>query len=673
MNQDAKNEKILKALHKLPENKRCFNCNHLGTTYVVPQFNVFVCTECSGQHMRVGQRVKSINMAKFTTDEIQGLQDGGNEAVARRYLAKWVIDKDIKKPVDRNQQRVLQWIQAVFVSKHYYNDGPTTKSPVTSDGGSVARPPSSEPPVYHVSEVIGNSNIKLQVQPLNVESKVTPESIRSPSSQRESASQVVVPPPPPVDLLDMAPVPAAKQTDLPEAAASNDWKPFEAVNGHTQAAQTPAAASSFDPFAMAKPGSATTVVNPAAAATPFEPFNTPAPAPPTLPGPTPAADGEWAAFHPAPAPAAPAGGPSAADWASFGDNAFPSAQPQAVATVPVAQPVAIPLAAPLQVQVQTQQGPPSLTSPTMSKAPVMSPRQELPSDLFGEVHHPGPSVPYGYGAPGGFSQPQGGFQHPLPGMPPAQHAMVPGGAMSHMVPGMPHPQGRVTSPTGTFQSPTVGFVPNSGPFNPQPYGGTGASAGTPFPGTPMPSGGISIAYGGLSGQANSLTMPYGQPNTMVGPSGLHPPSNPTMSWTPGPSAWSGPGYAPPVGAQGPSSYGAGAHLPGATAGGLPNGTVVPGMLGNPFGSPPGAAPQVKEETTFADLVDLKQSLPRVSSQGRPSISGPGPFSPTDMSSSLGAFPSSYQGYSGATFPQQQGANFLSPTGAGPTSSGNPFA
>jgi hypothetical protein len=38
----------LARLRQLPANKRCFDCESLGTTYYLPQFSVFVCTACSG-------------------------------------------------------------------------------------------------------------------------------------------------------------------------------------------------------------------------------------------------------------------------------------------------------------------------------------------------------------------------------------------------------------------------------------------------------------------------------------------------------------------------------------------------------------------------------------------------------------------------------------------------
>lgn len=109
--------------------QRCFNCDSLGCAYVVPAFNVFVCTECSGiqyvvhkpllstrhachahrgwpgapsggtgrqllppllapspdsppsgpvRSMKVGHRVKSISMGTFTAEEARALEAGGN-------------------------------------------------------------------------------------------------------------------------------------------------------------------------------------------------------------------------------------------------------------------------------------------------------------------------------------------------------------------------------------------------------------------------------------------------------------------------------------------------------------------------------------------------------------------------------------------------------------------
>ena len=42
-------------------------------------FGIFVCTACSGVHMQVGQRVKSVTLADFSATELEAMAAGGNE------------------------------------------------------------------------------------------------------------------------------------------------------------------------------------------------------------------------------------------------------------------------------------------------------------------------------------------------------------------------------------------------------------------------------------------------------------------------------------------------------------------------------------------------------------------------------------------------------------------
>ncbi|KAL2532664.1 NSP (nuclear shuttle protein)-interacting GTPase [Abeliophyllum distichum] len=87
--EDEKNEKIIRNLLKLPENRRCINCNSLGPQYVCTNFSTFVCTTCSGIHREFTHRVKSVSMAKFTTQEVSALQGGGNTSAREIYLKEW--------------------------------------------------------------------------------------------------------------------------------------------------------------------------------------------------------------------------------------------------------------------------------------------------------------------------------------------------------------------------------------------------------------------------------------------------------------------------------------------------------------------------------------------------------------------------------------------------------
>ncbi|KAL1827862.1 hypothetical protein ACET3Z_006274 [Daucus carota] len=82
-------ERIIRDLLRLPENRRCINCNHLGPQYVCTTFLTFVCTTCSGVHREFNHRVKSVSMAKFKSEEVTALQAAGNERARQIYLKTW--------------------------------------------------------------------------------------------------------------------------------------------------------------------------------------------------------------------------------------------------------------------------------------------------------------------------------------------------------------------------------------------------------------------------------------------------------------------------------------------------------------------------------------------------------------------------------------------------------
>ncbi|TYJ18000.1 hypothetical protein E1A91_A09G092200v1 [Gossypium mustelinum] len=79
--EDEKNEKIVRNLMKLPSNRRCINCNSQGPQYVCTNFSTFVCATCSGIHREFSHRVKSVSMATFTAEDVAGLREGGNEVI----------------------------------------------------------------------------------------------------------------------------------------------------------------------------------------------------------------------------------------------------------------------------------------------------------------------------------------------------------------------------------------------------------------------------------------------------------------------------------------------------------------------------------------------------------------------------------------------------------------
>ncbi|XP_050206887.1 probable ADP-ribosylation factor GTPase-activating protein AGD14 [Mercurialis annua] len=143
--EDEKNERIIRGLLKLPENRRCINCNSLGPQYVCTNFWTFVCTPCSGIHREFTHRVKSISMAKFTTQEVTALQEGGNKHAREIYLKEWDPQRQ-SAPDSSKVDRLRDFIKHVYVDRRYSGDKNYGKPPKLGDKDDSYRGGSRSPP-----------------------------------------------------------------------------------------------------------------------------------------------------------------------------------------------------------------------------------------------------------------------------------------------------------------------------------------------------------------------------------------------------------------------------------------------------------------------------------------------------------------------------------------------
>lgn len=116
--EEERNEKIIRGLLKLPPNRKCINCNSLGPQYVCTNFWTFVCMTCSGIHREFTHRVKSVSMAKFTSQEVEALQKGGNQRAREIYLKSWDPQSQWL-PNNSNVDKVRDFIKTVYVDKRY--------------------------------------------------------------------------------------------------------------------------------------------------------------------------------------------------------------------------------------------------------------------------------------------------------------------------------------------------------------------------------------------------------------------------------------------------------------------------------------------------------------------------------------------------------------------------
>ncbi|KAI4376629.1 hypothetical protein MLD38_014371 [Melastoma candidum] len=128
LKEDEKNERIIRGLLKLPENRRCINCNSLGPQYVCTNFWTFVCTTCSGIHREFSHRVKSISMAKFTSQEVSALQGGGNQRAKDIYLKDWDSQRN-SLPDGSNIDKLRDFIKHVYVDGRFGGEKASDRPP----------------------------------------------------------------------------------------------------------------------------------------------------------------------------------------------------------------------------------------------------------------------------------------------------------------------------------------------------------------------------------------------------------------------------------------------------------------------------------------------------------------------------------------------------------------
>ncbi|KAH1076715.1 hypothetical protein GLYMA_19G067400v4 [Glycine max] len=126
--EEERNEKIIRGLMKLPPNRRCINCNSLGPQYVCTSFWTFICMTCSGIHREFTHRVKSVSMAKFTSQEVDALQNGGNQSARELYLKNWDFQRQ-RLPDNSNVDKIREFIRSVYVDGRYAGTKSSEKPP----------------------------------------------------------------------------------------------------------------------------------------------------------------------------------------------------------------------------------------------------------------------------------------------------------------------------------------------------------------------------------------------------------------------------------------------------------------------------------------------------------------------------------------------------------------
>ncbi|KAF7230273.1 arf-GAP domain and FG repeat-containing protein 2 isoform X1 [Nothobranchius furzeri] len=102
-------------------NKHCFECSQPGVTYTDITVGSFVCTSCSGmlRGLNPPHRVKSISMTTFSQQEVEFLQNHGNEVGRRTWLC--VFDPKADGFSDlKDSQKFKEFLQDKYEKKKWH-------------------------------------------------------------------------------------------------------------------------------------------------------------------------------------------------------------------------------------------------------------------------------------------------------------------------------------------------------------------------------------------------------------------------------------------------------------------------------------------------------------------------------------------------------------------------
>jgi len=185
--QEEKNQKILRNLLSIPENKRCADCTAKGPVYVNTTHYTFICTACSGIHREFNHRVKSISMATFKAEEIKSLQDLGNKAAREKYLARWTPE-EFPEPDPSDKERVRQFINLKYDVKKWVADGGKSQASTTSHEKKITN--QNQTPEFGVRIEPLQSIIGSNIPPIKFEFETQPKGNNQKKSQTSQSNLV---------------------------------------------------------------------------------------------------------------------------------------------------------------------------------------------------------------------------------------------------------------------------------------------------------------------------------------------------------------------------------------------------------------------------------------------------------------------------------------------------
>ncbi|KAM9501609.1 arf-GAP domain and FG repeat-containing protein 2 isoform 2-T2 [Clarias gariepinus] len=146
-------------------NKHCFECGQPGVTYTDITVGCFVCTSCSGmlRGLNPPHRVKSISMTTFSQQEVEFLQNHGNEVGKRMWLC--TFDPKTDGSFDRrDSQKFKEFLQDKYERKKWHFSKSKGRRDIEPPWSTGVQPPAQTPSGHPLNPAARPSRALSQAQ-----------------------------------------------------------------------------------------------------------------------------------------------------------------------------------------------------------------------------------------------------------------------------------------------------------------------------------------------------------------------------------------------------------------------------------------------------------------------------------------------------------------------------
>eukprot|EP00244_Chara_vulgaris_P003990 TRINITY_DN1768_c1_g1_i2.p1 TRINITY_DN1768_c1_g1~~TRINITY_DN1768_c1_g1_i2.p1 ORF type:complete len:633 (-),score=94.66 TRINITY_DN1768_c1_g1_i2:160-2058(-) len=143
----AKNQKILSELLRLPANEGCAECGARFPRYASVTFGVFLCDRCFGIHRSVGahiSRTKSVSLDAWSAEEVALMKEIGNQR-ARTFWENNVPPSRTRPSEDSPDSVVEAWVRDKYERRQFCPRMQTAKQLKSSSPNGDTRPANPRP------------------------------------------------------------------------------------------------------------------------------------------------------------------------------------------------------------------------------------------------------------------------------------------------------------------------------------------------------------------------------------------------------------------------------------------------------------------------------------------------------------------------------------------------